>query len=904
MEARGYSFINLIADLFRNFLPPILNLNRHEGFVMRKYLFCLLIPVFFYLSSFSQFTTKNEAFLYAKIDSLKKAAPKLSGKAKIDCLNTIVDQYQIMDEDNQMQIDSAGPYAREAYNNAIRIGYKRGLGYACLKLGYINLVWSYEHKNDTRNSHNYPDSLKSIEKLIVEAMQISKEVNDLIMMGSAYAELAWLESLKGSKTQQLNYHKEAISNIERQRIQQKNEYKEMTYTNCSECSGQEFRLAELYSVLASLNSNKTEASESLRKAVALYKKAEAYPAVSNTYSALISIANPNGNTEAAKELINEAISYFKKVGDLSQVGDFYRRLAILIGVKNNSEVGMDYFKKSVFYFHEAGDQQGELSATTMMSATCFALGDFENSLEFSKKSIQLVEKMIGEHGNKTIKNDEWGKAYYWMARIYSAAGGDHETALGFMRLALVYYNDNPSPPEQWTAAIGEIYRLKGDYDSAMLYLSRFEESPGYASGTLYLGRLYISLNLYDKALPFINKNLNASSDNANFGNLGGGYTDLAKIWLGKKDYQKALNNARTAQSLLTRTKRNDRVIDNCQLLSEIFNKLGENDSAFFYLKKYTSLKDSFLTRQFYIRLNDYKKQAEEERKISQINLLNKDNQLKEQKLEQESFAKKGLIIGFLLLLLLGIFVFRSLSLRRRNENLRMQKDFELKQLENEKKQSELEMQALRAQMNPHFIFNCLSSINRFILKNESKIASNYLTRFSRLMRMVLMNSQKPLVSLDDELEMLEIYLEMERLRFRNSFDYAITFLNAIDSDNVYIPPLLLQPFCENAIWHGLMHKDGPGRLDIELSVLDSVLNCIITDNGVGRQKAEELNSKTAEKEKSMGLRITTERLALLNREKGLHTFYEIEDLIDENGNAAGTKVILKFSVKDSVEEVV
>jgi sensor histidine kinase YesM len=167
-----------------------------------------------------------------------------------------------------------------------------------------------------------------------------------------------------------------------------------------------------------------------------------------------------------------------------------------------------------------------------------------------------------------------------------------------------------------------------------------------------------------------------------------------------------------------------------------------------------------------------------------------------------------------------------------------------------------------------------------------------------------MNSQKPLISLDDELEMLEIYLEMERLRFKNSFDYAIIFLNAIDSDNVFIPPLLLQPFCENAIWHGLMHKDGQGRLDIELSMQDTILNCVITDNGVGREKAEEMNSKTAEKEKSMGLKITTERLALLNREKGLNTFYEIEDLKDENSNGLGTKVTLKISFKHSVEEFV
>ena len=140
---------------------------------------------------------------------------------------------------------------------------------------------------------------------------------------------------------------------------------------------------------------------------------------------------------------------------------------------------------------------------------------------------------------------------------------------------------------------------------------------------------------------------------------------------------------------------------------------------------------------------------------------------------------------------------------------------------------------------------------------------------------------------------------MERLRFKNSFDYGITFLNAIDSDNIYVPPLLLQPFCENAIWHGLMNKDGQGRLDIELRMGDNTLTCIITDNGIGRKRAEEMKSKSAEKEKSMGLKITADRLSLLNAEKGIATFYTIEDIKDEDGNDAGTKVNLHINCTET-----
>jgi len=207
-------------------------------------------------------------------------------------------------------------------------------------------------------------------------------------------------------------------------------------------------------------------------------------------------------------------------------------------------------------------------------------------------------------------------------------------------------------------------------------------------------------------------------------------------------------------------------------------------------------------------------------------------------------------------------------------------------------------------MNPHFIFNCLSSINRIILKNESQTASDYLTRFSRLIRMVLINSQKSMITLEDELHMLRLYLDMERLRFKDSFDYSIIFTNTIDEGSVFIPPLLLQPFCENAIWHGLMQKDSHGHLTLELSVREKVLQCVIEDDGIGREAAETLKSKSAEKQKSMGLQITAQRLALLSQSKHVESFYSIEDTRDEKNNISGTRVTLKIYYKEMAEQIV
>ena len=840
---------------------------------MKKYLFLISFLLFFYASSFAQFSKEQETFLYAKIDSLKKAAPKLNGRAKVDCLNTIVDQYQIMDEDNQMQIDSAGPYAMQSLDEAKRIGYKRGLGYAYLKMSYLRLLRAVNYKR--KNPEPEPGSFKLIQEQLDQAMQIAGDINDNIMAGSAYALTAWLEQLKGYDEQHINILKKGISLIENNlATQPKGQYSEMDYTHCIRCTGEEFRLGELYSGLSYSQTNESEKMESLKKAIIYYKKSEADPAVVNIYIGMISTLFTADKLDKGIEILKQADEYFQTK-------------------KNDSSKLALYLKLSAFFW---------------------GLGDFENGLEYSRRSVRIVENLEKDIKESNNKNIEWGQVYFWMGRFYRLAD-DYITALKFFQKAHDYYPvDNKSVNILWAIETGKTYGKMGNYDSAIFYLEPFAKNESSPIGAkAYLGDLYISMGQFDKALPLINECIDAETKFNGIANLTGLYTNAAKIYLGKMDYQSALTNARRSIVLLSKTKRNTILIETYSVLSDIFSKLGKHDSAYIYLKKYTGLKDSLFNKQLYIRLNDLKREAEEERKISQINLLNKDNQLKEQKLKQQATLRNGLIIGIILILLLGVFIFRNLWLKRKNDKLRMQKDFEVQRLESEKKQAELhqravelEMQALRAQMNPHFIFNCLSSINRFIFKNDNKTASDYLTRFSRLIRMVLMHSQRKLIPLEDELEMIRLYLDLERLRFKDAFNYSITTTNIVDAGNIFLPPLLLQPFCENAVWHGLMHKDGKGHLNVMISEVinenDRSLLCVIEDDGVGRERAAELKSKSAESEKSMGLKITTERLALLNQENNLSTFYKIDDIVNEENEVTGTKVQLKIKYKESIEE--
>jgi len=215
----------------------------------------------------------------------------------------------------------------------------------------------------------------------------------------------------------------------------------------------------------------------------------------------------------------------------------------------------------------------------------------------------------------------------------------------------------------------------------------------------------------------------------------------------------------------------------------------------------------------------------------------------------------------------------------------------------QQKMAEVEMQALRAQMNPHFIFNCLNSINRYIVKSDQTTASLYLTKFAKLMRLILDNSNSKNVILSNELEALRLYIEMEALRFDKKFSYEIKVEANLGPDTIEVPPLIIQPYVENAIWHGLLHKEDDGHLSIRLSMAgESMLQCIIEDNGIGREKAKELKSKTATSRKSLGMQLTESRLGLLNKYAQVNASVEIIDLQNGGHQALGTKVILKIPV--------
>lgn len=834
-----------------------------------------------------------------QIDSLLYVLPKLKDSARVDCLMRLAGIYDAVFADKKSW-DSSYKCTVEAYHLSKQLGYKKGLGFSYIQLASEKTlnIGDYIYNSKLVDSAVLRLMIDSCEYFSKQAILLGEALSSNEILGAAYWGLS--ELVYSRNSWELNEKEKDI--VERY-LKRAASYFEKTDDQIS--LGCVYR--DLFYIYQEKHNNKLTV-EYLEKALSQFQKAGDDRMLGDFHFFNLSRFHRDKKDKAAEENdLKRAVYYYEKVEETQKLSLVYFTLSSFYNGRSNSREAEDVLKRGISFFQKTGDLNGENSLTISLSWYYTSTGDFEKGIPVCEKSIKLTEKLSSDSSSK---NTIWGVPYFYMSRFYRYAG-DYETSLAYLRMARRWYSEARGEVGNWSAEVGDIHRIMRNYDSAMYYLKPFDTVRRIASksfGITNLANLYIDLKEYDKAIPLIKSSIEIVSKTNNSQN-GHNYTALAKAFIGNKNYQEALKAAREGRILLNIEVHKIRLLENYEVLSQVFHSLNKNDSAYYYVRQYASLKDSILNRQFYWRLNNYKKTSEDEKKTSQINLLNKDNQLKSEKLKQEAFVKNSLIAGLAFVLLMAIFVFRVLSLKRKNEKLKLQRNLEVQQLENEKQQTELrqqatelEMQALRAQMNPHFIFNCLSSINRFIIKNETEVASDYLTRFSRLIRMVLTNSQKTVISLQDELEMLCLYLDMERLRFKNSFDYNVHFRNVIDTGAISIPPLLLQPFCENAIWHGLMHKEGHGQLDISISMELNVLHCEITDNGIGRQKAAEFGSRSVEKEKSLGLKITKERLTLFNKNNGAETFYEIEDLYDVNNEAAGTKVKLQILCKEAVEE--
>jgi LytS/YehU family sensor histidine kinase len=250
---------------------------------------------------------------------------------------------------------------------------------------------------------------------------------------------------------------------------------------------------------------------------------------------------------------------------------------------------------------------------------------------------------------------------------------------------------------------------------------------------------------------------------------------------------------------------------------------------------------------------------------------------KERALKDELITKKNkfnyVLIGsvILMLILLGLIAKALFSIKTKNKKIALQ--------------------SLRREMNPHFIFNSLNSVNQFIAQNNELEANKYLTSYSNLMRNMMETSNKDFISLSNELEQIKKYLDLEHLRFQDKFDYEIVVDEKLDADAILVPNMLIQPHLENAIWHGLRYRETKGKLKVAFTEENQLIKVSIEDDGIGVEKSKELKTQNQKVHESRGLKNVEERINLLNDLYHQQISYSISS--GTGGN--GTMVTLYFS---------
>ena len=586
--------------------------------------------------------------------------------------------------------------------------------------------------------------------------------------------------------------------------------------------------------------------------------------------------NYKRNYPVAESYLRQSILLSENVHDDKSKAWGYIYLGWVLFLKNEYSDAEDSYLKATTFFLNKGEDEGRSKLCSYKSILYTAMGDYEKGFEYCRQSLQIRETM-NDHICIIL-------SYNTLGNLYKAAG-DFETALDYYHQSSKYAKEHDIFWDE-NEQIGTIYCSLNRFDSSFYYLK--QSLRAYPKDPIIwksLSETYLAHNEFDSSLKISLILINGFRISDDRFHLMSSLLNTGKAYIGKRRDSIALKYALESVSLAQQAGAKQSMIDGYQLLSTIYNHFGKLDSAFLYLSKFSALKDSVLTKKFFSRLNDYKSSAENDRRLARMALLDKDNKIKEQQIEQKSLLNTILIGSILIFAILSLIIFRIVYIKRRNEKL-----------QNKSAQTELQQQVLRAQMNPHFIFNSLNSINRFILQNNKSQASEYLTKFSRLVRLILQNSQASLIPLENEIESLKLYLELEALRFDYHFEYTICIDDNLQTGNLQVPPLFIQPFVENAIWHGLMHKEEKGHLKIELIQKEDMLCCIVTDDGIGRKKALDIKDRSASKFKSMGMRITEERIAVLQQKNKAETYVQVTDLVLPDGNTGGTEVFLKIPI--------
>ena len=560
------------------------------------------------------------------------------------------------------------------------------------------------------------------------------------------------------------------------------------------------------------------------------------------------IYSEQSNDEKAVEFFNKSIDVSKKYGINNQMAISLQSIAQIDIRKGNNTKALNQLYECLKIFEKENDEIGIADVHLSIGDINFTQRDYRKALEHHKKSCNLY-----------IKNK-------------------YEVAL-----STVYFK------------IGVDYNALNDYTQALIYL---QKSIDVIEGTefginsvayLNIAQIYIYQYQYEKAIEYAFKGLKASEAMQNKVEINHSHIVLSKIFGLQKKYKLSISHAEDALRVGQEIEHPSEINMAAKQLFDVYTETKQSDKAAKFYQMYIETKNSIENQESKNALLEQKLKYEYEKK-ELIAKSESENAIKElrSKTERANLLKNIWFIVFAsVLIVVGVssfFVFRSMKQKSVITN---------------QKNNLLKQKLLVSQMNPHFIFNSLNAIQNYIFKQDSLKAGNYLAQFSELIRMILDFSRKDYISIESEVKLLNTYLELQKLRFENKFDYSILVDENIDQSQLQIPPMLAQPFIENAIEHGIFHKKEKGRVDVRLYFDNDLLIYEIEDDGVGMDEAMKLKNKLKTSYESLATIITKERMSNLS-EQGKSNF-EIIIIDKKSADQNGSGVKVKFVVPNKLK---
>lgn len=489
-----------------------------------------------------------------------------------------------------------------------------------------------------------------------------------------------------------------------------------------------------------------------------------------------------------------------------------------------------------------------------------ALDNYQNGLKLYKKINQknAISKSYNNIGivYKSRGNNAKALEYFKNALKIQEEIGEQTIPVTLTNIGVVYFEDNKLP------------QAHSYYTKAEKLFKTIENTRGLALLQNYWGDYYIKIKATTKAEEHYKKSLELYESIQNKFGASLALYNLGTLYFKQGKYEAAMSFASKSLTYAKEIGVLDQTYHSEKLVSDIYGEQNQPALSLKHYKNYIIIRDSLNTMESTKKFDRAEMDFEFQKKEA----------LFQEKNKREHLLLLFSIIGTLLLIGLIIVLINRHQVKRR---LTLQKEV-----------AEYEQKALHLQMNPHFVFNCLGSISSFIVQNGTDSALKYLSKFSKLMRLTLEYSKDALIPIDKEIESLQNYLELEQLRFHDKFEFLIKSSESVEF-NMGLPPLLIQPFVENAILHGLVPKEGSGMIIVDFDVQNDQLVCTITDNGIGITKSTAIKENSMKAHKSMALEITKKRLEIMEATISKSAQIEIKEL-EENNIVKGTRVTLRL----------